>query len=105
MTAMPRPSAVLRLPPRHPHRGGVVLALGLVALLLPVPLGIVLGPLARRFARQDIPKMRSGRMDPSGLGMTSAGQAAALGGMVLGGLIVGAAVLWAAVAWPALGLP
>jgi hypothetical protein len=72
-----------------------VLALGLLALLVPVPLGLVLGPLAWRYARQDIPRMLRAKMDPNGLAMTYVGQAAAVAGMVLGCLLLFAVVVWA----------
>jgi hypothetical protein len=61
--------------------------LGLLALLVPVPLGLVLGPLAWRYARQDVPLMRRAEMDPNGLGMTRVGQGAAVAEMVLAGLV------------------
>ncbi len=98
MPALPRPSRVLRLPPRKPHRGRTVLTLGLLALLLPVPLGFVLGPLAWKYARQDIPRMRRAEMDPNGLGPTRIGQGAAVGGIILGILLVIAAAGWGVMA-------
>jgi len=71
------------LPRRHrdhsdyaPHRGGLVLALGLVALVggfsFCVP--VVIGPLAWIFGSIDLREMREGRMDPAGEGMTRSGQ-------------------------------
>jgi hypothetical protein len=71
-----------------------VLALGLIALLVPLPLGFVLGPLACKYARQDIPRMRRAEMDPNGLGLTRVGQAAGLVGLILGGVVLIAAGVW-----------
>jgi hypothetical protein len=61
---------------RYPqHRGGLILALGLIALIggwmfwLP----LVLGPVAWVMGRSDLHEIREGRMDPEGLGLTQAG--------------------------------
>jgi hypothetical protein len=60
-----------------PHRGGMVLALGLVALIGGLSffgLPLLLGPVAWALGSIDLRQMREGRMDPDGAGMTQAGQ-------------------------------
>ena len=56
---------------QEPHRGGLILALGLVGLLVTCPL---LSVLAWILGNQDLRKMREGRMDSSGMGLTEAGR-------------------------------
>ena len=51
------------------QRGWIVLALGILGFTC-FPLGIVAWVLGNR----DLREMRAGRMDPSGLGLTTAGQ-------------------------------
>ena len=57
---------------RHmePHRGATVLTLGILGLVVCGILGIV----AWAMGSTDLAKMRQGRMDPEGEGMTRAGQ-------------------------------
>jgi hypothetical protein len=57
------------------HRGGIVLALGLVALVggMSFWLPLVIGPVAWILGMWDLREMREGRMDPDGQGMTQAG--------------------------------
>ncbi len=52
-----------------PHRGVVVLTLGILGLIICAPLGVV----AWVMGRKDLAEMRAGRMDPSGMGLTQAG--------------------------------
>jgi hypothetical protein len=59
-----------------PHRGGMVLALGLVALVGGMSffgLPFLLGPVAWTLGAWDLREMREGRMDPEGRGLTQAG--------------------------------
>ena len=53
-----------------PHRGGLILALGLIGLLVCGPCAIV----AWVLGNQDVAAIDSGRMDPSGRGLTQAGR-------------------------------
>src|SRR5262249_31398158 len=53
-----------------PHRGGLILALGIIGLVVCGPCGIV----AWVLGNQDIAAMDSGRMDPSGRGLTQTGR-------------------------------
>jgi hypothetical protein len=54
------------------HRGALVLTLGILSLVM-CPLQI-LGPIAWTMGNNDLAAMRSGRMDPSGEGITQAGR-------------------------------
>ena len=53
-----------------PHRGGMLLAFGILGLLC----CIVFGILAWVMGSNDLKEMEAGRMDPSGEGMTKAGK-------------------------------
>ena len=54
----------------RPHRGTLILVLGILGLLCCVVCGIV----AWVLGNQDMKDMAAGTMDPSGLGMTKAGK-------------------------------
>jgi hypothetical protein len=60
-----------------PHRGGLILALGIMAFVVACP---ILSFLAWTMGAGDLRDMREGRMDPAGMNMTQAG-------MVLGMLV------------------
>lgn len=60
--------------PRAPHRGGLILALGILALVVLPCTTIVCGPLAWSMGNTDLAQMRAGTMDPAGEGMTQAGR-------------------------------
>ena len=69
-----------------PHRGGVILALGLVSLVGGMSmcgLPAVVGPFAWVMGSNDLREIREGRMDPSGEGMTRAGQVCGIVGTVI----------------------
>jgi hypothetical protein len=70
-----------------PHRGGLVLALGLIAVVggFSFCLPAILGPVAWALGSWDLREIRDGRMDPEGRGMTQAGQVC---GMVATGLLI-----------------
>ncbi len=53
------------------HRGGLILALGVVSWVVGCP---VFGLFAWTMGSADLREMRLGRMDPSGMGLTQAGQ-------------------------------
>jgi hypothetical protein len=61
-----------------PHRGGVVLAFGILSLVL---CGL-LGPVAWMMGNADLEAMRKGQKDPSGEGMTQAGRICGIIGTV-----------------------
>lgn len=75
-----------------PHRGGLVLTLGLLGVLLFAPVGIV----AWILGNKDLAAMRQGNMDNSGEGMTLAGKVLGILATVM--FIVGILVVIAAVA-------
>ena len=54
----------------RPHRGGVILAFGILGMLLCVVFGII----AWVMGNHDLQAMREGRMDPSGRSLTEAGR-------------------------------
>ena len=73
----------------RPHRGGAVLALGLIGLLLScIPLaGWILGGIAVSMANNDLAAMNRGMMDDSGRGMTQGGQVCGTIALVLATLV------------------
>jgi hypothetical protein len=71
------------------HRGGTVLAMGILGLALCFPLGFV----AWSMADHDLKRMRSGRMDTSGEGLTRAGKICGMVGGILGALWAAYAIL------------
>jgi hypothetical protein len=72
-----------------PHRGGIVLALGLVALVggMSLYLPLLLGPVAWALGSWDLRAMREGNMDPDGISMTQAGQVCGIVATVM--LVIG----------------
>jgi hypothetical protein len=54
----------------RPHRGGMILAFGILSWVLCFIFGIV----AWVMGNNDLAEMRAGRMDPSGEGLTQAGR-------------------------------
>jgi hypothetical protein len=57
-----------------PHRGGVILAVGIMSLVMFVPCALFCGPIAWVMGNADLADIRAGRMDPSGEGMVHAGR-------------------------------
>jgi hypothetical protein len=66
----------------EPHRGSLVLVLGILSIVLPF-VGIVLGPIAWILGSQDLSEIHAGRMDPEGEGSTSAGRICGIIGTIL----------------------
>ena len=73
--------------PLRPHRGGVVLALGILGIVCCFILGII----AWVMGSNDLKEMAAGRMDPSGQGLTQAGKICGMVSVIL--QIVGL-VIW-----------
>ena len=73
----PGPSATGRH--YHPHRGGLILTLGVLAVLCCQ----LLGPVAWAMGSADLREIREGRMDPEGTGTTQAGMILGIIGTVL----------------------
>lgn len=74
----------------QPHRGAIVLVLGILSLIVCAPLGIA----AWIMGKGDMAKMDAGAMDPSGRGLTQAGTICGIIGTVLFGLQLVIGVLW-----------
>lgn len=66
-----------------PHRGGLILGLGIASMLICVPLGLPLGLCAYVMGTNDLNAMRLGTMDPAGQGHTQAGQICGIIGAVV----------------------
>jgi predicted Zn finger-like uncharacterized protein len=69
----------------EPHRGGTILAMGIISLCLfcAPAIGIALGIAAAVMAHNDLAKMHEGRMDPSGQGQTRTGQICGILGVIV----------------------
>ncbi len=63
------PFATSSTRPLLPHRGGVILTLGILGWAL----CFVFGPFAWAMGQSDMREMRAGRMDPAGMSLTQAG--------------------------------
>lgn len=74
----------------NPHRGGLILALGIVSLVVFFPCSIFCGPMAWSMGNADLAEMRTGNMDPSGEGMVQAGRVL---GMIATNLMIAVVVL------------
>ena len=70
----------------RPHRGGTVLALGIIGMVVELCciIGLVLSIIAWVMGAGDLKEMAAGRMDRSGEGMTRAGMICGIIGVVLG---------------------
>jgi hypothetical protein len=68
-----------------PHRGGLIMALGLIALVggMSFCLPALIGPLAWAMGSWDLRAIRDGHMDPTGESMTRAGQVCGIVATVL----------------------
>jgi hypothetical protein len=79
-----------------PHRGGMLLAFGILGLLC----CIIFGILAWVMGSTDLKEMEAGRMDPSGEGMTKAAKILGIIGCVLNvlGILAGIAMMFFGVA-------
>jgi len=76
--------------PGQPHRGGLVFALGIIGLLIcQIP-----GIFAFFMGKEDLKKMKSGMMDPSGEGLTQAGMIMGLISLILLGIGLAVSVIY-----------
>jgi len=66
----------------EPHRGGMILAFGIMAIVLG-GVGLVTGILAWIWGGQDLKKIDAGRMDPEGRSMTQIGYILGIVGTIL----------------------
>jgi len=72
-----------------PHRGGMILVMGILGIVICAPLAIV----AWVMGQGDLGKIRSGMMDPAGQGTTQAGMILGIVGTILFILSIVAVVL------------
>jgi hypothetical protein len=63
----------------RPHRGGIILALGILGIVCCFILGII----AWVMGNNDLKEMAAGRMDPSGEGLTQAGKICGMVSVIL----------------------
>ena len=77
-------------PRPEPHRGTLVLVLGIVSLVACA----ICGPFAWLIGRDDLRKMDHGSMDPEGRGLTQAGMICGIIGTVLLILPLVAILIW-----------
>jgi hypothetical protein len=85
--ATPRPTGFTGIRPvrySQPHRGTQILVFAILGMVCCFPFGII----AWVMANEDLRKMRSGVMDPSGLGITQAGRVIGIISLVLIGISV-----------------
>jgi len=62
----------------EPHRGALILVLGILSIVLCA----ILGPIAWILGKSDLAKIDAGRMDPEGRGITTAGMICGIVGTV-----------------------
>lgn len=75
---------------QQPHRGAIILTLGILSLVICAILGII----AWVMANNDLRLMNAGQMDPSGRGITQAGKICGMIGTILMCIGLGFAVLY-----------
>lgn len=74
-------------PPRRaptPHRGTIILVLGICSIVFSGCLGVILGPIAWTMGNTDLAAIRAGRMGREGEGLTNAGRICGIIGTILG---------------------
>jgi hypothetical protein len=71
----------------EPHRGGTVLALGIISIVMMGPIGLALGIPAWVMGGRDLRKIRQRMMDPEGQGTTQAGWICGIIGTILSSLM------------------
>jgi len=86
---------VRRRRPDHyePHRGALILVLGILSIVLLV-LGVILGPMAWVMGNNDLAAIRAGRMDPEGEGLTTAGRICGIIGTIFSSLALVCCLLY-----------
>lgn len=82
--------------PLEPHRGTAILVMGIMSLFI---LPFIFGPITWLWAKEDLRKMKLGRMDLEGKGNTEAGRLMAIIATILGMIMVGLTVLYCTGIW------
>jgi len=94
MSQIPPPQQPYQGPPgaspMEPHRGVLILVLGIVSLVACQ----LTGPFAWIMGNTDMRKIRAGLMDPSGEGLTQGGRICGIIGTVLLGIGLVFGVIW-----------
>ena len=88
-----QPPAASTQPPLKPHRGNLVLVLGLIAVSLALPglllcgigtvIACICGVIAWVMGHKDMKEMDAGRMDPAARGLTKAGKICGMIGAII----------------------
>ena len=86
----PTPAPPATEAPLKPHRGGAVLALGILGLVICVICGII----AWVMGGNDLKEMAAGRMDRSGEGLTKAGKICGMISVILACVGLAISLLW-----------
>jgi hypothetical protein len=81
-------------PVLKPHRGAMVLTLGIVSLVFSTACGFIVGIIAWVMGSADLREMDAGRMDPTGRGLTQAGKICGIISVVIGVAALVIALLW-----------
>jgi hypothetical protein len=93
--AAPVPSAAPPVQqPLRAHRGGAILALGIISIVMGCLVDLVCGIIGLNMANKDRSEIAAGRMDPAGAGLIQAGRICCIIGIILGCLRLVAAVVW-----------
>jgi hypothetical protein len=79
----------------RPHRGGLVLAFGIISIVMPqCGIGLILGILAWVWGNADLRAMEAGEMDPEGRSLTHAGKICGMVGTAFGVLMILAGIAY-----------
>ena len=66
-----------------PHRGTLILILGILGFIPCCLIGVICGPIAFFMGNGDLKQMDAGEMDPSGRGLTNTGRILGLVGAII----------------------
>jgi len=80
-------------PPLRPHRGTVVLVLGILSLVIGC-VGWIMGIIAWTMGNADLREMNAGRMDPDGRSLTSAGKICGMISVILHAVVLAIWLCW-----------
>lgn len=89
-----RPGILPIVSPLERHRGGAILALGIISIVVFCLIDIICGIIGWVMANRDLAEIKAGRMDPSGQSLTSAGRICCIIGVILGCLYAVAVLVW-----------
>jgi hypothetical protein len=80
--------------PLRAHRGGIILALGIISIVAFCLVDVVCGIIGWVMANRDLEDMRAGRMDRSGESLTNGGRICCIIGVILGCLGLCGGIAW-----------